>query len=105
MSGTDGSEEEVRGSGRIQVCVRVRPLIRRERDHHENSVWTCDGNSIQDVNGDKSFHFDHLFSQEHTTDDIYRDVIAEIVANAMLGYHGSVFSYGQTASGSIMRFK
>ena len=100
MSTIEGSEE-AKGSS-IQVCVRVRPLIRRERDHQEKIIWNCDGQTIQDVNGDKTFHFDHLFTPDHTTDDIYRAVISEIVANSMLGYHGSVFSYGQTASGLIL---
>ena len=107
MSSPEESSEGVsdisKGSS-IQVSVRVRPLVRRERENQEKVFWACENNSIQDVNGDKTFHFDHLFTPEHTTDDIYREVISEIVANAMLGYHGSVFSYGQTASGELFVF-
>lgn len=93
------SKGAAKGSN-IQVCVRVRPLVRREKENSEQVYWDWDKRTIKSPDGEKDYTFDHLFTTEHTTDDIYKDVVSEIVANTMLGYHGSVFSYGQTASGN-----
>lgn len=46
-----------------------------------------------------SHTFDLLFSPENTNEHIYETLVKDIVNQAMQGFHGSVFAYGQTASG------
>jgi hypothetical protein len=105
----------------VQVCVRIRPLLRDERDKNETYCWAWSQNSItqtaypkkrgnqtvvrttSDVHGagsasnalTNSYAFDHLYYPDHTNEDIFSSVVQKIVRKAMLGYHGSVFSYGQ----------
>ena len=43
--------------------------------------------------------FDHLFNPESTNEDIYNEVVFDVVSKAINGYHGSIFTYGQTSSG------
>lgn len=104
------------GIDHIKVCVRIRPLIRDDRDAQEVLAWRWDqqtitqerfvgkGNSSPtnkppENSAVPSYTFDHIFIPEDTNDMIYDAVIRQLVNNCMEGYHGSVFSYGQTSSG------
>ena len=46
------------------------------------------------------FHFDYLFSEEHSQDDVYKGCkIDHMIDKALEGYHSTIFAYGQTGSG------
>jgi hypothetical protein len=64
----------------ISVCVRVRPLNTKEAQQSKEA-WRTEGNSIVQVmpNGKPvaSYAFDHVFTQEQTTDVIF-DVMAKV---------------------------
>ena len=45
------------------------------------------------------FSFDHVFGPECATHTLYDAVCAEIISGAFEGYNGTIFCYGQTASG------
>lgn len=45
------------------------------------------------------FFFDHVFNENNNNTYVYEQVGRRIVANAMTGYHGCIFAYGQTSSG------
>lgn len=45
------------------------------------------------------YHFDALFHPEHDTEYIYQHSVRNVVLAAMNGFHGSVFTYGQTSTG------
>ena len=114
---TDSSPlSTVGGVDSIKVSVRIRPLIRDDRDIGEVLAWRWDQQTItQDkfigkstgVSMDRpnenmvipSYNFDHIFTPEDTNDVIYDALIRQLVSSCMEGYHGSVFSYGQTSSG------
>jgi hypothetical protein len=112
----------------IQVCVRIRPLLNEEILYEGNCpVWSWKENQITPIpfhqrnnsvssgssvnsngpnfseyslaNPNAIFTFDQLFSPESTNYDIFNSVIKDIVVAGMNGYHGSVFTYGQTSSG------
>ena len=104
----------------IRVCVRIRPIIvtNTEFNNTDTNAWNWGENTITlKTNNDKQLHtlssptiavgnnrqqafnFDHLFHPEHTNHHIFTSVVENVVASAMNGYHGSVFSYGQTSSG------
>jgi protein tyrosine phosphatase (PTP) superfamily phosphohydrolase (DUF442 family) len=62
-----------------------------------------DNYEYQNQTSDKAkrtaYGFDHLFFPVSKTVEIYNGAVKGIVAAALEGYHGSVFAYGQTATG------
>lgn len=109
------------GADLIKVCVRIRPMSREERESGDTIVWKWDGNTIAPINiapikkgatnsfstiqaeyflaQNSQYSFDHIFDPDVTTPHIFDTAVQDIVSSTMNGFHGSVFSYGQTASG------
>ena len=95
----------------IKVAVRVRPLLSHEKEISDKKSWEWNENSIQlleteqnifnlsSKNVKQAYQFDHLFSPESTNEIIFDSVVKNIVYAAMEGFHGSIFTYGQTSSG------
>ncbi|XP_067298423.1 centromere-associated protein E isoform X2 [Pseudorasbora parva] len=92
----------------VKVCVRVRPLIKREQSERSDSepvklYWRSDRQAIHQLDEDgsqtKSFSFDRVFSAEETTGQLYHDIAKPLVVSAVEGYNGTIFAYGQTSSG------
>ncbi|XP_040481397.1 centromere-associated protein E isoform X1 [Ursus maritimus] len=87
--------------GAVAVCVRVRPLNNREESLGGDTqvYWKTDNNAIYQVDGIKSFHFDRVFHSNETTKNVYEEIAVPIIDSAIQGYNGTIFAYGQTASG------
>ncbi|TSK17800.1 Centromere-associated protein E [Bagarius yarrelli] len=90
----------------VKVCVRVRPLIRREEADNAEPVqlyWKADKQAIHQLDDDgnmtKSFSFDRVFSADETTNQLYHDIAKPLVVSTVEGYNGTIFAYGQTSSG------
>ncbi|KAM6906759.1 centromere-associated protein E [Lycodopsis pacificus] len=92
----------------VKVCVRVRPPIEREESaasENAESVqvfWEADKKSIHQIddgNSTKSFVFDRVFTAEETTNQLYQSFAKPLVVSSVQGYNGTIFAYGQTASG------
>ncbi|KAK2908448.1 hypothetical protein Q8A67_004285 [Cirrhinus molitorella] len=90
----------------VKVCVRVRPLIKREESESSEPVqlfWRADRQAIHQLDDDgaqtKSYSFDRVFSAEETTAQLYQDIAKPLVVSAVEGYNGTIFAYGQTSSG------
>ncbi|GAB1295424.1 Centromere-associated protein E [Apodemus speciosus] len=84
----------------VAVCVRVRPLNSREELEEATHVyWKTDNNTIYQSDGGKSFQFDRVFHSEETTKNVYEEIAVPIISSAIQGYNGTIFAYGQTASG------
>lgn len=116
-SSSSFTTNESDGDEHIKVCVRIRPVVRSERDQGEILSWNWENNQITQLEkpiskhlsnyqaqalslGNKSsYYFDHLFYPEHTNRDIFDSVVKSVVNQCMNGFHGSVFTYGQTSSG------
>uniref|UniRef100_A0A0R3RW04 Kinesin motor domain-containing protein n=1 Tax=Elaeophora elaphi TaxID=1147741 RepID=A0A0R3RW04_9BILA len=81
----------------IKVVVRMRPPLARESA--AEIYWkVIDANTI--VDGDeKSYMFDQVYRDVDRTQDVYDNSAKEVVESAMAGYNGTLFAYGQTASG------
>jgi hypothetical protein len=100
--------------------VRIRPLIREEREMEalawlwESKVISADlaripqrqttisrstVDQMQSHSPAISYVFDNLFCPEHSNEQIFTKIVKPVTAKAMQGYHGSIFSYGQTSSG------
>lgn len=85
----------------IKVAVRVRPPIEKELRNGEKPVWTVRGNAIFLESGKyNAFHtFDHIFGYDSTNQDVYEKYCHPIVEAVMQGFNGTIFAFGQTASG------
>lgn len=85
----------------MAVCVRVRPLNSREEELGEDAhvYWKTDSNTIYQSDGGKSFNFDRVFHSNESTKNVYEEIAVPIINSAIQGYNGTIFAYGQTASG------
>ncbi|XP_077571450.1 uncharacterized protein LOC144195581 isoform X2 [Stigmatopora nigra] len=89
----------------VKVCVRVRPFIEREESDSSEPVevfWEAKENIVRqldDRTSTKSFAFDRVFTAEGTTNQLYQDIAKPLVVSTVEGYNGTIFAYGQTASG------
>ncbi|KAI8878822.1 kinesin-domain-containing protein [Backusella circina FSU 941] len=87
----------------VQVLVRCRPPSERER--LERPCWYVrpeEGSiellQIKNPTSGYSFHYDKVIEGVDNS-QVYKAGIQELVRSAMKGYNGTVFAYGQTASG------
>lgn len=55
--------------------------------------WVCSQEK------DKTYAFDNVFQPKTQQIEIYNTVAKPIVADVLNGYNGTIFAYGQTASG------
>ncbi|NXI98148.1 CENPE protein, partial [Psophia crepitans] len=87
--------------GAVTVCVRVRPLIDRENALEDKAslYWKSENNTISEVHGTKVFNYDRVFHSNDNTQQLYEGVAVPIIQSAVQGYNGTIFAYGQTASG------
>ncbi|XP_051555134.1 kinesin-like protein KIF2C isoform X3 [Myxocyprinus asiaticus] len=96
---------------RICVCVRKRPLNKKELAKKEIDVVTIPGNGAlllhepkQKVDLTKylenqAFHFDYSFDEDATNDLVYRFTAKPLVKTIFDGGMATCFAYGQTGSG------
>ncbi|XP_034628454.1 centromere-associated protein E [Trachemys scripta elegans] len=88
--------------GAVTVCVRMRPLIARENESSGDKVqlhWKSENCTILQVDGTRTFNYDCVFHSNDSTQQVYERVAVPIIKSAVQGYNGTVFAYGQTASG------
>ncbi|XP_066537383.1 kinesin-like protein KIF2C isoform X2 [Hoplias malabaricus] len=96
---------------KICVCVRKRPLNKKEISKKEIDVVTVPGNGVllfhepkQKVDLTKYlenqlFHFDYSFDEDTTNDLVYRFTAKPLVKTIFEGGRATCFAYGQTGSG------
>ncbi|NXX75086.1 CENPE protein, partial [Urocolius indicus] len=61
--------------------------------------WKSENNTISEVNGTKVFSYDRVFHSSDNTQQLYEGVAVPIIQSVVQGYNGTIFAYGQTASG------
>ena len=95
----------------IKVCVRIRPLSELELPYErEGPVWSYTDTSIVGTlrqvlsapasgRSIQSFEFDHVFGPDSRTIEIYNALGSKIIEAGLNGINGTLFAYGQTASG------
>ncbi|KAF5904128.1 kinesin-like protein KIF2C isoform X1, partial [Clarias magur] len=96
---------------RICVCVRKRPLNKKETAKKEIDVVTIPGNGVllfhepkQKVDltkylDNQPFHFDYSFDEDASNDLVYRFTARPLVKTIFEGGRATCFAYGQTGSG------
>ena len=99
----------------IIVGVRIRPLFSRDGEEKGSSgILGVSGDGCcalenpearESVTGGEScpeikrFQFDYAYSDSSTQEEIFRDIGAPLIENAMSGFNSTIFAYGQTGSG------
>lgn len=101
----------------INVAVRLRPMNAKEQAAGEKAVVRIEGNSVQISMDDvsqlsvksntvaklftqmKRFDFENCFGPASSTNEIYGQLINDLVTVSMRGINGTLFMYGQTGSG------
>ena len=82
----------------IQVAVRLRPMNNRERESIDitevtNTAITLTNPQTNKVN---QYNFDHVYDSTTSQQQIYDDIGRAAIDNALTGYNGCIFMYGQT---------
>ena len=91
-------------SSKINVCIRMRPHLSHENEDYRAIYGfdlTSHGPSIsyQRRGFDNIFVFNHIFTPESRGDDVFLPV-QSLLDGVKAGLnHGTIFAYGQTASG------
>ncbi|XP_057714231.1 kinesin-like protein KIF2C isoform X2 [Corythoichthys intestinalis] len=105
------SVSDVIESHRICVCVRKRPLNKKELTRKEIDVISVPGRGTVVVHEpkqkvdltkyleNKTFQFDHCFDEESTNELVYRFTAKPLVQSIFEGGMATCFAYGQTGSG------
>lgn len=95
FDGQDPHEES------IKVCCRFRPQNQLEKDQSGKICITLgdDITSVYVPNIDSSFVFDRVFGSEASQKEVYDYAAKPIINGVLRGFNGTVFAYGQTASG------
>lgn len=94
----------------IKIYARFRPLPKEVSRHKHLCI--DDGGIVRICVGDKqiekfsgnpyvehSFKFNQVFDENATQQQIFDGVIVEMIDKFLEGYNGTLFAYGQTASG------
>ncbi|KAM9831043.1 kinesin family member 5Aa isoform 3-T3 [Syngnathus typhle] len=82
----------------IKVLCRFRPLNQSEIIRGDLFLPKFQGDDTVLVGG-RSYVFDRVFPTNTTQEQVYNTCAKQIVKDVLGGYNGTIFAYGQTASG------
>ncbi|GAA30509.2 kinesin family member 5, partial [Clonorchis sinensis] len=82
----------------ITVVCRIRPLNQTERMKSSATCVTFPSHNSVAVGG-KTYTFDVVLQPNATQLEVYEKSVKSIVLSVLNGYNGTIFAYGQTASG------
>ena len=91
-------------AGNIKVLCRFRPPNTEEISSKLMNLEFNNNKSITVVPSVENaapleFTFDHVFSPESTQEDVFNIAAKPIIEDVLQGFNGTIFAYGQTASG------
>ncbi|CAH0563687.1 unnamed protein product [Brassicogethes aeneus] len=108
-SGSDSSRPPVRtAEEKLMVAVRIRPL---KPDESQRVLYAVNKKSIiledpekfdvlrQKKGVDKQHHFDVVFGEDSSQEDVYNVTTSTLVKDVLNGYNATVFAYGPTGAG------
>ncbi|OWF46911.1 uncharacterized protein LOC110454998 [Mizuhopecten yessoensis] len=106
-----GAEGGLLGDERIRVCVRKRPMNKREIKNKEEDICKAESTTTLTVNEPKQavdltaytleheFIFDEVFDEKCSNEDVYVRAARPLVSNIFTGGSATCFAYGQTGAG------
>ncbi|XP_059170640.1 centromere-associated protein E-like [Physella acuta] len=83
----------------LKVAVRVRPLLSGEKSLGLKGRWICTNSSITLDQSNTCYVFDRVFDEQISSSTVYNELALDIVKQAMEGFNGTIFTYGQSGSG------
>ncbi|OMJ73531.1 hypothetical protein SteCoe_27754 [Stentor coeruleus] len=88
----------------IKVLCRFRPLNTYERQSSELIKIEFKNDSLtifptSEYSNPLTFTFDYIFTSESTQQHVYTQAAKPIIEDVIQGFNGTIFAYGQTASG------
>uniref|UniRef100_A0A1Q3F2B3 Putative kinesin-like protein n=1 Tax=Culex tarsalis TaxID=7177 RepID=A0A1Q3F2B3_CULTA len=84
----------------VTVSIKVRPLIRREKEGKLTPQWRIRENTIHNMDGTgEPFVFDNIFDETVSTRELFDRVCRPVLLASLNGINGTIFAYGQTSSG------
>ncbi|XP_065909022.1 uncharacterized protein [Dysidea avara] len=94
----------------IQVGIRVRPLLPKEKLNGETEQWAVTPTSITQKDSklvvtSSCYAFNYVFNQEVETQTIYDTLVKPMVVSSLEGYNATIFAYGQTCSGKTFTIR
>ena len=93
---------------RISVVIRFRPhgnrtdlpiTWRLSNNQTVTDHWAASSSSAPLPATSQSWTFDRVYGPEASTADLFQDSVKDIVHASLEGINGTIFAYGQTASG------
>lgn len=105
------SEKHIANVDKICICVRKRPISRKEVDRSDHDSVTCSNpivvvhdcklkvDGISKFLDNSFFEVDHAFNEDCTTEEVYVCAVQPLVGFVAGGGRATVFAYGQTGSG------
>lgn len=88
-------------NNKIKVAIKSRPLLKKELDLKLQPSWKIRDNKIKEAGEINAavLEFDHIFDENISTKEVFEVVGKPIVDQTIKGFNGTIFAYGQTASG------
>ncbi|XP_075256672.1 uncharacterized protein LOC142349142 [Convolutriloba macropyga] len=84
----------------IKVICRVRPLNKKELAKGDKEAVNVTGNQVSMMDKpDKKYNFDAVIGPNFTQAQVYDTAAKHVLEDVLNGYNGTIFAYGQTASG------
>ncbi|XP_051999046.1 kinesin heavy chain [Xyrauchen texanus] len=82
----------------VKVMCRFRPLNESEINRGDKYIPKFKGEDTVVISG-KPYVFDRVLPPNTTQEQVYDNCAKQIVKDVLGGYNGTIFAYGQTASG------
>ncbi|OQR98780.1 kinesin-like protein [Achlya hypogyna] len=82
----------------VRVCVRVRPLVPKEKLEDDNHAVETFGTQVIIPSSNVTYTYDHVFGPEAGQDELW-PCVSPLVDSTFEGYNATIFAYGQTGSG------
>lgn len=103
----------------VKVAIRIRPLASQNDPQVGTRAWKAsrERNTIAEISADKKssryqstaseseYEFDKVFGEDANTNEIYNELVGDIVESVSNGINGTVFTYGQTSSGKTFTMR
>jgi len=85
----------------VKVGVRIRPLLEKDNEPRTFVLGPMENTIIRNVDGQEinAYQFTHVYGETSSTQQLYDEMVSDIVESVCEGRNGTVFTYGQTSTG------
>ncbi|XP_044767165.1 kinesin-like protein Nod [Coccinella septempunctata] len=83
----------------VNVSVRLKPPPRRRSFKSSLQVISSDPALLLATERQQTFHFDNIFEEDSSQEEIYGKIVKPLVGKVKDGYNCTIFAYGQTGTG------